>query len=124
MEFTARDLEAAQQVVSTIADRLEQTATQYDNAEDLNISGFGGSAQDSVGIGDTYGNSLAETFGFPAAIAGLSASLAKALDCLHPSRTRFAKRARSDVMGLPTVVSRSSGVRGGSGGQPTCSAPR
>ncbi|WP_067431688.1 hypothetical protein [Nocardioides jensenii] len=69
LDFIALDLEGAQDIVGDIATALEQTATQFNAAEDLNISGFGGPGHRPASFGESFGPALGNAVAAPAGLA-------------------------------------------------------
>lgn len=63
LDFMTLDLQGAHDVVADIASRLTQTATEYEHAENLNISGFDGKGSTPESYGGAFlgalGNSAA-----------------------------------------------------------------
>jgi hypothetical protein len=57
VDFLAKDLQGAHDVLGEIATRLQQTAAEYQKGENLNIAGFHGSAQHE----ESYGAALGRT---------------------------------------------------------------
>jgi len=57
IDFISKDLGGAHEVVSEIASRLNEVATQYTRGENLNITGFQGTAKPEESYGSAYGQS-------------------------------------------------------------------
>jgi uncharacterized protein YukE len=55
VDFLAKDLQGAHDVCTEIARRLQQTADQYDKAENLNVAGFSGTPQQQESLATAFG---------------------------------------------------------------------
>jgi hypothetical protein len=70
VDFLAKDLQGAHDVLGEIATRMQQTAAEYERGENLNIAGFNGKAQHEESYGSAYGDT---------GIVGASAAAATAM---------------------------------------------
>src|SRR5215212_8843083 len=56
VDFLAKDLQGAHDLCWTISARLMETAANFERAENLNISGFGGTPVHQESYGTAYGD--------------------------------------------------------------------
>lgn len=72
LDFIVKDVQGAHDVCMDIAQRLQQTAAEYEKAENLNIAGFDGKGHAEKGYGSAYGQALGNEWGGAAAGAVIS----------------------------------------------------
>ncbi|GAA2086267.1 type VII secretion target [Actinomadura alba] len=58
LDFLSKDMSGAHDVVKEIAQRLEAAATQYEKAENLNVSGFQGTPNSQASLSSAGGQAL------------------------------------------------------------------
>ncbi|MCW3841453.1 hypothetical protein ONA70_15235 [Micromonospora yasonensis] len=76
LEFLVKDVQGAADVCRQIGAKLGVVADQYERAEDLHVSGFGGKPAPMSSFGDAYGRTgVAQLAQDPAALAAVAGSI-------------------------------------------------
>jgi uncharacterized protein YukE len=57
IDFISKDLQGAHDVIAAIANRLNDTASEYEKGENLNVQGFDGTPQHQESYGSAFGQS-------------------------------------------------------------------
>jgi uncharacterized protein YukE len=79
LDFMALDVQGAHDVTTEIADRLNQTAAEYDKGENLNVKGFDGKGTEAEGFGSAFLGALGNTV--PAGVVAAGLELGVILAC-------------------------------------------